>query len=265
MSPPRHPFVLAPHPVALAHRGGGREAPENSLTAFRNATALGLRYLETDVRATSDGRVMVFHDATLNRVTDRVGRIRALPYSEVRRAKIGGADNVMLLEELLEEFPEARINIDVKDDHTLTPFVEAIRRTNTGDRICIASFSGSRLRAARVALGPTVATSLAPPEVAGLVAASRLGPLARLASFALPSNAACVQVPVRQGRVPIVTHSFISEAHRRGLAVHVWTINDEPTMNRLLDMGVDGLVTDRPTLLRSVLQLRGQWGSLAIS
>ena len=90
-----HPFVSTPSPIGLAHRGGGREAPENSLTAFRNAADIGFEYFETDVRATSDGKVMVFHDANLNRVTDRVGRISALPYSEVRRAKVGGSDRVL--------------------------------------------------------------------------------------------------------------------------------------------------------------------------
>ena len=253
-----HPFIAAKGPIGLAHRGGGREAPENSLTAFRNAARIGFDYFETDVRATSDGKVMVFHDASLNRVTDRVGRISALPYSEVRRAKVGGTDRVMRLEELLEEFDDKFINIDVKDDHTVEPFLKLVKQKKVAERICVGSFSALRVRAIRASLGTSAASSLTPPEVASLMAASRMGPFSRLAEFALPSNAQCVQVPVSQNGVPIITKAFVAAAHKRGLVVHAWTIDDEPTMARLLEMGVDGIVTDRPTLFRSVLE-RGQW------
>lgn len=261
MRTPIHPFVANQHPAAIAHRGGGREWPENSVSAFTNVTDLGYRYVETDVRATSDGQVMVFHDATLNRVTDRVGRISALPYSEVRKARISGRDRVMTLEELFTKFPDTFVNIDVKDDHTLEPLLRLINRMDVLNRICLGSFSAMRLRTVRSRLGSAAATSLTAPEVASLVAASQLGPFARIAELALPDVANCVQVPIRQTGIPIITPRFVSAAHRRGLAVHAWTIDDEPTMHRLLDMGVDGIMTDRPTLLRSVLRDRGQWES----
>lgn len=259
-----HPFSAVAGPIGLAHRGGGREAPENSLTAFRNAADIGFEYFETDVRATSDGKVMVFHDANLNRITDRVGRISALPYSEVRRAKIGGSDKVMRLEELLEEFGDKYINIDVKDDHTVEPFIKVVKQKKIADRICVGSFSALRVRAIRSALGSTAASALTAPEVASLMAASRMGPFRRFAELALPKNAQCVQVPVSQSGVPIVTKAFIETAHKRGLVVHVWTIDDEPTMTKLLEMGVDGIVTDRPTLLQGVLD-RGVWRRHAIA
>lgn len=258
-----HPFLAALGPIGLAHRGGGREAPENSLTAFRNAHRLGFRYFETDVRVTADGKVMVFHDATLNRVTGRVGRISALPYSEVRRAKIGGVDQILRLEELFEEFPSTFINIDVKDDETVEPFLAMMKNRSYADRVCVASFGTSRLRAIRRALGGTVATALTPPEVAALVASSRLGPLARVSNLALSSRAQCVQVPVAQSGVPIVTQRFVDTAHRRGLVVHVWTINDEKQMEHLFNLGVDGIVTDRPTVLNGVLSKRLRRGSLS--
>ncbi|MFA7265988.1 MAG: glycerophosphodiester phosphodiesterase [Candidatus Nanopelagicales bacterium] len=258
-----HPFAATDGPIGLAHRGGGREAPENSRTAFRNAASIGFNYFETDVRATSDGKVMVFHDANLNRVTDRVGRISALPYSEVRRAKVGGADRIMRLEELLEEFDDKFINIDVKDDHTVDPFIRLVKQKKVADRICVGSFSALRVRAIRSALGSTAASSLTAPEVGSLMAASRMGPFKRFAELALPRNAQCVQVPVSQSGVPIVTKSFIDTAHKRGLVVHVWTIDDEPTMTRLLEMGVDGIVTDRPRLFQEVLD-RGEWRRRAI-
>jgi glycerophosphoryl diester phosphodiesterase len=258
-----HPFLTARGPIGLAHRGGGREAPENSLTAFRNAQRLGFQYFETDVRATADGKVMVFHDATLNRVTGGVGRISALPYTEVRRAKIGGVDQILRLEELFEEFPDTFINIDVKDDQTVEPFLAMMKNSSYADRVCVASFGSSRLRTIRRALAGTVATALTPPEVAALVASSRLGPLARVSNLALPPRAQCVQVPVAQGGVPIVTQRFVDTAHRRGLVVHVWTIDDEVQMQRLFDLGVDGIVTDRPTVLNGVLSQRLDRGSLS--
>lgn len=259
MTEPLHPFLSGGYPVAMAHRGGAREAPENSLTAFRNAARLGFRYFELDVRATSDGEVMVFHDASLNRVTDGVGRISALPYSEVRKARVSGRDRVMRLQDLLEEFPEIRMNIDVKDDHTVEPFTGLIERLGAANRICIASFSALRLKSLRTRLGATAASSLTPPEVAALMVAARLGPLARLANVALPSSAQCVQIPISQNRIPITTSNLVQAAHERGLQVHVWTIDDAELMHFLFDMGVDGIVTDRPTVLREVLRARGSW------
>lgn len=248
-----HPYFESAAPFGIAHRGGAREAPENSLTAFRNAARVGFDYFETDVRATSDGKVMVFHDASLNRVTDRVGRISALPYSEVRKAKIAGVDQILRVEELLEEFPDKYFNIDIKDEHTVAPFVKVAKKSKALDRICIASFSGSRLRAVRRGLGTDVASSLAPGEVGSLIAASRLGPASRLANLGLPQVAGCVQVPPKQAKFPIVTSAFVKAAHSRGLQVHVWTIDSERDMRSLLELGVDAIMTDRPTLLSGIL------------
>ncbi|MDP3971776.1 MAG: glycerophosphodiester phosphodiesterase [Candidatus Nanopelagicales bacterium] len=256
----RHPFVDSEHPIALAHRGGARENSENSLTAFRRAADIGYRYFETDVRATADGVVMVFHDSSLNRVTDRVGRISALPYDEVRKALIAGRDPVMRLEELLAAFPESFFNIDVKDDHTLGPFIDLIERLNVLDRICVASFSASRLRTIRKRW-PEAATSLAPPEALSLWASSQAGPLSPLAGRGIPRNAVAVQVPAFFRGITLVTPAFLKSAHDRGLAVHVWTVDHDEKMHRLLDLGVDGIITDRPTTLRRVLVDRGQWPS----
>lgn len=259
MTSARNPFGIQPHPIAFAHRGGAREAPENSRTAFAHAHDLGFRYFETDVRATSDGTVMVFHDAALNRVTDGFGRISALPFSEVRKAKIGGDTSIMTLEELLREFPDTFLNIDVKDAHTIEPFVQLVERLKIADRLCVASFSASRLRTLRRRLGGTAAVSLAPPEVASLMAAARMGPVSGLMNVSLPANANCIQIPIKQSGLPILSRPLIKAAHDRGLAVHVWTVDDEPTMNSLLDLGVDGIMTDRPTRLKLVMAGRGYW------
>lgn len=251
-----HPYLDSPTPVAFAHRGGALEAPENSLRAFRAAQKHGFRYLETDVRATADGVPVVFHDERLDRVTDRTGRIRDLPFSEVRKAHIGDAERVHSLAEVLEHFPEARFNIDIKEDNAVVPTLRFLGQGDHLERLCVASFSWRRLRAVRRAFGERVCTALAPPEVAALVARSRMGRLGVHSPFALPTGPVCVQVPPRSTRLPIVTPALLRLAHAHGWPVHVWTVDDPATMHSLLDLGVDGIMTDRPSVLRRVLEER---------
>jgi glycerophosphoryl diester phosphodiesterase len=244
--PNRYAFLDAPLPIAFAHRGSD-SAAENSMGAFAAVLGLGYRYLETDVRATRDGVLLAFHDATLDRVTDRPGRIADLPYREVARARIAGTEPIPLLAEVLEAWPDARLNLDVKAGEAVRPLIDLVRRTNVLDRICVGSFSDARLAAVRAGLGPKLCTSLGPREVVRL----RLG-LYRGA-------AGCAQTPARLGGVPITDSRMVAYAHRRGLQVHVWTVNEEAEMNRLLDLGVDGIMTDRADLLRDVLTARNAW------
>jgi len=242
-------------PRAFAHRGwhlGELTGLENSMPAFRRAYDEGFRYLETDVHATTDGQLVAFHDQSLGRVTDRPGQIAALPWAQVRRARIGGTEPIPLMADLLEEFPDARFNIDAKADPAVGPLGDLIRHTGATDRVCLGSFSDRRIASLRALLGPRVATSMGPREVFRLVRAARLG-----RPFATPAVAA--QVPVAFSRVRIVTPSFLATAHRAGVEVHVWTIDDPDEMGRLLDLGVDGLMSDRPDLLRQVLAERGSW------
>ncbi|MEZ5157281.1 MAG: glycerophosphodiester phosphodiesterase [Candidatus Nanopelagicales bacterium] len=253
-----HPYLVAAPPVAFAHRGGAREAPENSLRAFHRAVSLGFEYIETDIRATADGVPVVFHDQSLQRVTDRVGRIRDLPFSEVKKAHIGNAERVHSLREVLDKFPRTRFNIDIKEDNAVAPILELLGESDFLDRICVASFSWARLRAVRAKFGQAVCTSLAPQEISALVSRSRLGRVSFASRLALPKGPACVQVPRRASRVPIITASLVRHAHERGWPVHAWTINDPMQMNALLDIGVDGIVTDRPSVLRQVIDGRSR-------
>lgn len=253
-----HPYLQFSAPVAVAHRGGALEAPENTMRAFGRAVALGYDYLETDVRATSDGVPVVFHDEHLHRVTDRGGVVRELPHAEVSRARIGGSEPIPTLDELLEEFPDTRFNIDIKEDHALEPTLAALSRSDHLDRVCIASFSWSRLRAVRARFGAAVCTNLAPAEVAALAARARLGRLSFGSHLALPQGPVCVQVPRRASGVPIVTEQFIRTAHSLSWPVFVWTIDSPADMNHLLDLGVDGIMTDRPTVLKQVIRGRNR-------
>ena len=256
--PVRHPYFDDPTGVvALAHRGFALDGRENSLTAFANAVDLGFRYVETDAHATVDGVACALHDDTLDRTTDGEGRVSELPWSVVGRARIGGVDPVPQLVDVLGTWPDLRVNVDVKSEHAVGPVAEAIERTASHDRVCVTSFSAARRRATVARLSRPVATSAATGEVARFVAAHRAH-AARLAGRAL-RDVDALQVPVAQGRVRVVDAGTVAAAHAAGRSVHVWTVNEPAEMHRLLDLGVDGLVTDRADLLRDVLRARGTW------
>jgi glycerophosphoryl diester phosphodiesterase len=260
-----HPFLDRPGPIAVAHRGGAEEAPENTLEAFGAAVALGYRYLETDAHVSRDGVVVAFHDARLDDSTDRTGAIAALSIAEIAEADAGyvfspdgGRSHpfrargirIPRLEELLLRWPEARVNIDPKTDACVEPLVAMIDRLGAWDRIGIGSFSDRRLRRIRALSRGRACTSMGPRAVAAARAAALCGSMPR-------QGADCVQVPLRRGPIPIVTAGFVRAAHRAGLPVHVWTVNAEPSMHELLDLGVDGIMTDRPRHLRDVFAARG--------
>ncbi|MER7839477.1 glycerophosphodiester phosphodiesterase [Streptomyces sp. NPDC096040] len=249
----RHPYLDHPGPIAFAHRGGAADGLENTVAQFRRAVELGYRYIETDVHATADGRLVAFHDDTLDRVTDGAGRIGDLPWEDVRQARVAGREPLPLFEDLLEEFPDVRWNVDAKAEPALRPLLELIDRTDSYDRVCVGSFSEARvLRAQRIA-GPRLATSFGTRGVVGL----------RLRSWGLPASvrrsAVAAQVPESQSGVPVVDPRFVRAAHALGLHVHVWTINEPERMHRLLDLGVDGIMTDHIDTLREVMQDRGVW------
>jgi glycerophosphoryl diester phosphodiesterase len=251
----RYAFLDSPTPVAMAHRGGAIEHVENTMPAFEASVALGYRYLETDVRVTSDGVLVAFHDPTLDRVTDRTGRVENLPWREVQTALIGGREPVVRLDDLLGAWPDVRFNLDIKAAGVLAPLVRTVRRLGVEDRICLASFSDARVAAARRAFGPEVCTSLGPRGVAAL----RLSSYSPRAAGLVSIQAGCAQVPLHLGGRPLVDERFIAAAHARGLQVHVWTVDTEREAAELLDLGVDGLMTDRPGMLREVLKDRGEW------
>jgi glycerophosphoryl diester phosphodiesterase len=252
-------FFDHPGPIPFAHRGGAFYPPnlgvENSLAAFQVAIDLGYRYLETDVHGTADGHLLAFHDRTLDRVTDRQGRIARMTLAEVSRARIGGREPIPTLAELLTTWPDARINVDVKQASAIRPLLAVIDELRVHDRVCVASFSQARINQVRRALGRRVATAFGPVGVVGL----RFLPLPQLRERLLASQAPCVQVPSRIGRLAVVTPQFMRRAHALGKHVHVWTVDDAAEITRLLDLGVDGIMTDRIDTLRRVMLDRGQW------
>lgn len=227
------------------------------MAAFAAAVDLGYRYVETDVHATADGVVVAFHDATLDRVTDRTGRIAALPWSVVREARIGGTEPVPTFAKLLETWPGLRVNLDLKSAGAVSPTVAVIEAARAWDRVCVTSFSDRRRRAALGLLSRPVATSAGTSTVARFLAAVAAG--SRSGAARALRGVDCLQVPERSGAVRVVTPRTIAAAHAHGVQIHVWTVNDPDDMERLLDLGVDGLVTDRADLLREVLVSRDRW------
>ena len=246
--------------AAFAHRGGATYEPnlyrENSLHAFKEAVALGYRYLETDVHATRDGVLLAFHDRVLDRVTDRTGAIAELTYPEVAEARIHGLDPIPRFAELLAEFPDARFNVDVKSPRAVALLSATIAEHGAYDRVCVASFGIRRLYELRRRLGwrvPSAASTLG-------VAANRFLPWV---TSALNTPAPVLQIPLSISvvgrKLSVPTPALIEAAHRAGKKVHIWTVDDSEIMERLIDAGVDGIFTDRVDTLKDVLVRRGLW------
>ncbi|MFV1991237.1 MAG: glycerophosphodiester phosphodiesterase [Acidimicrobiales bacterium] len=247
-----HPYLSLAHPIPFAHRGGTSQAPENSLLSFSVAVGLGYQYLETDVHATSDGILVAFHDERLDRLTDSHGLIRELTYSEIQKALIDGREPIPTMRELLVAFPAAHFNIDAKHETSVQPLANLLKETDCLDRVLVGSFSDTRLRALRELLGESLATSMGPRAIV----------LLSLAAFGVPwrrFRAVAAQVPIAMLRRRWFAERLVRAAHQRGIAVHVWTVDDADDMRYLLDLGVDGIMTDEIHILKAVFEDRQIW------
>jgi glycerophosphoryl diester phosphodiesterase len=218
---------------------------------------------------------VAIHDPHLDRVSDRTGLVRELTWrqlSEVRLTPTGGptpnpasgstdpaGEPIPRLDELLAAWPDLRWNIDAKHESAIDPLIETLQKSAAIDRVCVTSFSDRRLTRIRRALGPRLCTAMGPAAVVALRLASVLPAAASAPATAPLGRFGAAQVPIRQGGMPLVDRRFVETAHRAGLHVHVWTIDDETTMARLLDLGVDGIMTDRPTVLKALLERRQAW------
>lgn len=254
-----HPYLAASRPRAFAHRGwhvGDLAGLENTLAAFSRAREEGYAYVETDVHATRDGVLVVHHDATLRRVAGHPGVLGAMDWTELAPVRVRGREKLPRLEEALEALPDMRFNVDLKSPGTVRPMLELLERDDVAERVAVASTDEGRLRAVRRRFGDRVVTGVSARSALSLRARSVLpGPLARR----VPVGGDLAQLPVRFGGLPVVDAATVHAAHGVGLEVHVWTIDRASDMHRLLDLGVDGLMTDRPDLLRDVLAMRGTW------
>jgi glycerophosphoryl diester phosphodiesterase len=243
-------YLDRPGPLAIAHRGGAGLAPENTLAAFGRSYALGVRFLETDVRLTADGRLVAFHDARLARATGTRGHVRDLPLHALRGLSVLGGGPVVALDEVIAAFPDACLTIDVKDPDVIEPLARLLHSTDCAQRVCVAAARGAWLRRLRELAGPELCTALSWRDLVRLASPR---------SWGRYGDAGFAHVPLRLGRIPVFRDDLVARAHDVGVRVVVWTVDDPDTMHRLLDHGVDGIITDRPDLLREVLVARGQW------
>ncbi len=256
--PAKFPYLEHDGVLAFAHRGGAGAWPENTMPAFQGAVDLGYRYIETDVHATRDGVLLAFHDDHLDRVTNSTGCIAEMDYAQVKTARIAGTEPIPLFVDLLSSWPEIRINIDPKRDNAAEPLIKVLRDVDALDRVCVTSFSDKRTIGIREALGPKLCTGMGPGATTRLRFASWMGKAGSLLGDFVEG---CVQIPISRYGIPLVDERMLVKAHELGLQVHVWTIDDEAEMRRLAALGVDGIMTDEPALLRTVLNDMGLWST----
>ena len=238
--------------LAFAHRGGNEFAPENSFRAFKSAVDIGYKYLETDVHLTKDGFLIAFHDDTLDRVTDKSGLIRDLTLCEIKKAKIAGTDEIPLLSELLNSFTDCFFNIDCKVDETVQPLINLINNKDFINRVCIGSFSQKRINFIRKSLGREVKTSMGPAEVI-------LSKFLSYTSLGYNFKSSYTSIPIRRYGINLLDERNINYLKSNNQKVIAWTINDEDQMKMLINIGIDGIMTDNLTLLKKVLIEESLW------
>ena len=238
--------------LAFAHRGGNEFAPENSFRAFKSAVDIGYKYLETDVHLTKDGFLIAFHDDTLDRATDKSGLIRDLTLSEIKKAKIAGTDEIPLLSELLNSFTDCFFNIDCKVDETVQPLINLINNKDFINRVCIGSFSQKRINFIRKSLGKEVKTSMGPAEVI-------LSKFLSYTSLGYNFKSSYTSIPIRRYGINLLDERNINYLKSNNQKVIAWTINDEDQMKMLINIGIDGIMTDNLTLLKKVLIEESLW------
>lgn len=227
----------------IAHRGGlWPGMSENTVDAFAAAHRAGVHWLETDVHTSADGVLFAAHDSDLTRIAGRPERIRELTADELDDVELIAGGRLPRLEVLFDALPDAEWNIDVKAPTSIGPMIRTLHNLDAVARVRLASFDSSTLRRLRTAL-PGVRTSTGTSETAAFA----LGGLPGVPDHGLvelPVEVDALQVPKSYRGIPVISHGFVARAHEAGLAVHVWTINDAGTMRELIDLGVDGIVTD---------------------
>jgi glycerophosphoryl diester phosphodiesterase len=238
--------------MPFAHRGAGLLAPENTMAAFRAAVDLGFRAIETDVQLSKDGVLFLHHDTSLKRLTGEDRLLEDLTAADLDALTIEGAHAIPRLADAVEAFPEAVFNLDAKTWRSVAPMAEFIRTNALVDRVCIGSFSDARIDGVLSGIGARTCHSIGTRNSVRFF-------FGYLSGLPLSFTADCVQLPVAYGGAPLVTARSVAYAHRRGLKLHVWTVNDRAEMHRLIDFGVDGLMSDDCALLKEVLIERGHW------
>lgn len=236
----------------VAHRGGSDEGPENTIEAFENTLRINPHsYFELDIRETKDKQIVVFHDPTIERVTNGTGKISNLTYAELLKfdvVKGSQKAKIPLLRNVLNRFPTSRISVELKESGYEEAAIKIIHECNAQDRVVLASFSKKALSNAR-RLAPGLCSGFASTEVPLMLLAANMG-----LSLLAPKKGNVFQIPLEKNGVAVYSKRFLQLAHKLKKHVHIWTINDEATMRRLVLDGVDGIITDSPRVLYKVLR-----------
>jgi glycerophosphoryl diester phosphodiesterase len=261
-----NPFRSTTRPLVMAHRGDQTVSPENSLLALKNASLLEIDYIETDIRMTKDNELILFHDSTLDRTTNISGRIIDYTLDQLlEKVDLGysftldhgktyparGKDwRVVTLRQAFQLFPDMRFNLDIKNEEPEAPqlLVKLIKEFNRENNVLVASFHHKQITTFRKLL-PHVPTAASLREVKNFLIRHKI----RINKLFSPKYYA-LQVPIYYNGTRVVTRGFVKDAHDRNIAVHVWTINDRPSMEWLISQEVDGIFTDDPWLLLETLQ-----------
>ena len=225
----------------FVHRGDASSYIENTLEAFKSAETLGYKYIETDLRETKDGKIITFHDANIKRITGSNITINRSSLSDIRMRRLPKNETIPTIDEVLEELPDSYFNMDLKVSNMEEKVLKKIKSHNALDRICLGSFNSKTIKKINV-LEPKIITSMG------------LAQVVKYKFFNIKSNSKLIQIPVSWNGIKVITKGFIEKLHNDNLKVHVWTINKENEMQRLIDMGVDGIMTDNAIGLMNVMK-----------
>ena len=245
-----HPFFEDYSFFGFVHRGGDEVETENTIEAFKYSSDLGFVFIETDVQATKDEHVVIFHDASLKRMAGVNKSINELTLKEINEINLLGGGKIPLLSEALETFPDLRFNIDIKTEDALEETIQIIKKMNFLDKTCLASFSSSRLKRIKNLAGPEACISSGQMDIFKMMCQS-------IGIELQATMSQCAQIPVKQWGVPVLTKRFIETAKKQNKFVHVWTIDDIDQMFELIEFGVDGLMTDKPSVLKEAMLKKG--------
>lgn len=238
--------------IPFAHRGGTDFAPENTFEAFNSAVKIGYKFLETDVHPNADGKLMAFHDPTLDRVTNFKGSIQELTSKDLNKVKVDDKFRIPVLEELFESFPDCFFSVDMKCDESVKPLINVVKEMRAIDRVCFASFNQKRLNFVRDYFNNKCITSMGPKEIL-------ITKISSIVNLRQKINSNVASLPISRYKIRFLNKRNIDYLKSLKIKVIAWTINNEKEIRNLINAGVDGIMTDKISLLKSILMEKKAW------
>ena len=245
-------YINSSNIIPIAHRGASLEAAENSFESFRKAFDLGYRVIETDIHSSKDGTAYIFHDHTLERLTGENLKISDLKDVDIDSLKVNKSSVIPRLSNVFEEFPEGLFNLDAKTWEATKPIANTIKKMGYSSRVCIGSFNDKRINAIIKELGVETCHSMGKSNATKFYLGAQLG-------IKQNFTAQCIQLPIKQFGVSLVARRVLRHARKLGIKIHFWTINNPTTMQKLLELNVDGIMTDDCVLLKTIMEEQFKW------